>query len=240
MPIPVDLQDHYGMPPEDYWREEYFVLSDDYLKEQLSLAKLLLHGRTQLTALDVGAGIGKGMLAMARAGFDAYGLEPAKPFHARAISGLGIRPERIQLGAIEEVEYPREHFDLISFGVVLEHLYDPSTAIVKAMGWLKAGGVVHIEVPSAHWLVNRIVNLYYRMRGTDFVANVSPMHEPFHLHEFTLLAFQRHAQRHGYQVASHRFFVCQTFMPRILDPLLKRIMRWTDTGMQLSIWLRKP
>lgn len=240
LPIPLDLQDHYGVPPEEYWKEEYFTLHDGYLKEELSVAKLLLPARGQQRSLDVGAGIGKSMLAMAGAGFDAHGFEPSKPFYERAIKRMGIRPERLQLGRIEEVQYPSDHFDLISFGAVLEHLYDPSTAIVKAMGWLKPGGVVHVEVPSAHWLVNRILNLYYRLRGTDFVANLSPMHEPFHLYEFTLRAFQLHAQQHGYQIALHRFYVCQTFMPRILGAMLKPIMLRTDTGMQLSIWLRKP
>jgi len=240
MPVPFDLQDHYGVPPESYWKEEYFKLEANTLKEELELAKTLLPDRAPIRALDVGAGIGKGMLAMTRAGFDTYGFEPSTPFHERAISRMGIPPDRLKLGMIEELDYPQDHFDFISFGVVLEHIYDPSAAIVKAMGWLKPGGVIHIEVPSAHWLVNRIVNFYYRLRGSEFVANLSPMHEPFHLHEFTLRAFQLHAQKHRYAIATHRFYVCKTFLPRILDPVLKPIMRWTDTGMQLSIWLRKP
>src|SRR6188474_3996715 len=29
-PVPVDLQDHYGVPPESYWKAEYFTVSPDY------------------------------------------------------------------------------------------------------------------------------------------------------------------------------------------------------------------
>ena len=30
MPIPKDLQDHYGMPPENYWVENYFTVEPTY------------------------------------------------------------------------------------------------------------------------------------------------------------------------------------------------------------------
>ncbi|MBL0127101.1 MAG: class I SAM-dependent methyltransferase [Flavobacteriales bacterium] len=239
-PIPFDIQDHYGVPPETYWQPEYFQLSPDYLHEQLHKAHELLGTRNGMRALDIGAGIGKGMLAMERAGFEAHGFEPSNTFHERGVAQMGMDPARFKLGMIEELDYPADHFDFISFGVVLEHIYDPSAALLKAMGWMKPGGVMHIEVPSADWLVNRLVNIYYRLRGTDLVANLSPMHEPFHLHEFTPRSFQAHAKQHGYEIASQRYYVCKTFLPTFLDPILKPWMEWTDRGMQLSIWLRKP
>jgi 2-polyprenyl-3-methyl-5-hydroxy-6-metoxy-1,4-benzoquinol methylase len=45
------------------------------------------------------------------------------------------------------VIFPEAHFDFITFGAVLEHLYDPSMSIHKAMSWLKPSGIMHIEVP---------------------------------------------------------------------------------------------
>jgi 2-polyprenyl-3-methyl-5-hydroxy-6-metoxy-1,4-benzoquinol methylase len=50
---------------------------------------------------------------------------------------MKIPPEKLQLGMIENIEYPKDNFDFITFGAVLEHLYDPSAAIKKAMNWLK-------------------------------------------------------------------------------------------------------
>ncbi|MBP6698577.1 MAG: class I SAM-dependent methyltransferase [Flavobacteriales bacterium] len=239
-PIPFDLQDHYGVPPEEYWKETYFTLDENYFVEELDRAKALLPGRAGIRALDVGAGIGKGMRAMAKAGFDTYGFEPSKPFHERAINRMGLDPERLKLGMIEAIEYPEGHFDLISFAVVLEHMYDPSAAILRAMRWLKPGGVMRIEVPSSNWLVNRLVNIYYRLRGTDLVANLSPMHEPYHLFEFAPLTFRSFAAKHGYQIAHQNFYVDKTFLPKVLDPLLVPYMKWTDQGMLLCVWLRKP
>ncbi len=238
-PIPHDIQDHYGMPPESYWQPEYFLIRPDYMAVQIAKAKDLLRFQPGMRALDIGAGIGKAMVVMEREGFEAHGFEPSNTFHERGLSHLKMDPQRFKLGMIEEFDYPEAHFDFINFGVVLEHIYDPSAALIKAMRWLKPGGVLHIEVPSAHWLVNRLVNVYYRLRATDYVANISPMHEPFHLHEFTPKAFAAHAKANGYSIAHQQYYVCKTFLPRFMDPILKPIMQWTDTGMQLVVWLRK-
>ena len=32
LPIPLNIQDHYGIPPESYWKPEYFEFNDDYFK----------------------------------------------------------------------------------------------------------------------------------------------------------------------------------------------------------------
>ena len=40
--------------------------------------------------LDIGAGIGKQMIALAKVGFATYGLEPSEPFYHRAIEKMGV------------------------------------------------------------------------------------------------------------------------------------------------------
>lgn len=238
-PVPFDIQDHYGVPPESYWEENYFTVTDDYFQSAIEKLSKLLDIKEGIKSLDIGAGLGKQMIALSKAGFDAYGFEPSKPFYERAISKMGINPNKLKLGMIEEVEYPENHFDFISFGAVLEHLYDPSASVLKAMKWLKPNGIIHIEVPSSNWLIGKIINLYYKLIRTDYVGNLSPMHRPFHLHEFGLKSFQEHAEQHSYELAFHEYYVCQTYMPKIADYFLKPYMRWTNTGMQLCVWLRK-
>lgn len=176
---------------------------------------------------------------MSKVGFETYGFEPSEQFYERAISKMGINPDRLQLGMIEKTEYPENYFDFISFGAVLEHLYDPSDSILKAMKWLKPNGIIHIEVPSSDWLIAKIINLYYKLRGTDYVSNLSPMHEPFHLHEFGLKSFQEHGRQHGYELVSYEYYVCLTYMPKFIDYILKPYMKKTNTGMQLCVWLKK-
>ena len=238
-PVPFDLQDHYGVPPEEYWKEHYFKIDDNYFRGEIERVKKLIDFKEGMTALDIGAGLGKAMTALKKAGFDTYGFEPSKQFHERAITKMGINPDKLKLGMVEEVEYPENSFDFISFGAVLEHLYNPSDSILKAMKWLKPNGVIHIEVPSSDWLIGKIINLFYRLNRTDYVGNLSPMHEPFHLHEFGLKSFQEHAKKHGYGLAFYEYYVCLTYMPKITDYVLKPYMKWTNKGMQLCVWLRK-
>lgn len=240
LPVPFDFHDHYGTPPEDYWKESYFKPQSDYFSKQIKDARKLLGQREGMTALDIGAGLGKCMIALNEAGFDAWGLEPSRPFYDRAISKMNIDPQRLKLGMVEEIDYQEASFDFITFGAVLEHLYHPAASIEKAMRWLKPNGVIHIEVPSSRHLIGKIFNLYYRLRGTNYVTNLSPMHVPFHLYEFGLDSFKQLGERLHFSIEHHYTDVCEImFLPRFTHPLLRRYMEMTGTGMQLTVYLQK-
>lgn len=239
-PIPFDIQDHYGMPPEEYWRPEYFDLSPEYFAKEIKIVKEKLNFQNGMKSLDIGAGIGKSMIAQKNAGFDAYGFEPAKPFYDRAISKMGIDPSRIKLGMIEDIHYDDNSFDFITFGAVVEHLYHPAAAIQKALRWLKPNGVIHIEVPSSKYFVQRMFNVYYKIRGTNYVSNLSPMHDPFHMYEFSEKSFRELGKKLHFNVDSIEYHVADILLlPRILHRPLKWYMKQTKTGMQLVIWLKK-
>lgn len=239
LPLPVSMSQHYGTPPEEYWHQDYFKIDESYFKAQINTFFELYETRGNLQALDIGAGVGKCMKALENSGFISYGLEPSEPFYMRALEEMKISAEKLKLSSIEDVEYLDEQFDFITYGAVLEHLYDPSSSILKSLKWLKPKGLIHIEVPSSKWLTNKIYNLIYRFQGLDYVGNISPMHNPFHLYEFGLESFKIHARKNAYKIAYYQFMVCSTFLPKILDPIMKPVMKKTDTGMQLEIWLRK-
>ena len=126
---------------------------------------------------------------MNSAGFDTYGLEPSETFREMAISKMKIDDEKLKLGGVEDLDYPKESFDFITFGAVLEHLYHPAENLKKATEWLKPGGIIHAEIPSSNWLISKLLNLYYSLKGTNYVSNLSPMHVPFHLYEFSEKSF---------------------------------------------------
>jgi 2-polyprenyl-3-methyl-5-hydroxy-6-metoxy-1,4-benzoquinol methylase len=239
IPIPSNISNHYGVPPENYWKDNYFIIDDTYFKAEIKIANSLLNTKENLKALDIGAGIGKCMVSLNNAGFDTYGIEPSSPFYQRAIEIIKISPDRLKLCSLENANFPSDNFDFITFGAVLEHLYNPSESLKRALYWLKPGGVIHAEIPSSGWLTNKIVNLLYKIRGIDYVANISPMHTPYHLYEFDLKSFKLNAKLIGYEVVHYQYFVCETYLPSFLNFILKPIMKITNTGMQLSIWLRK-
>lgn len=240
-PVPADIGDHYGAPAEDYWPPAYFDYDPSYFGEQIAIVKRLIQFAPGMSALDIGAGLGKCMRSLGNAGFDPYGIESSQPFHRKAISEMGADPARLALSTLEDAEFGQEMFDFITFGAVLEHLQQPSQAIARAIEWLKPGGIIQIEVPSSDHLVSKIINAYFALRGTNFVTNISPMHAPFHLYEFTLRSFEKNGARSGYTIAHHHYDVCEIMhLPRVIHPLLRWWMRRTDTGMQLTVFLRKP
>jgi ubiquinone/menaquinone biosynthesis C-methylase UbiE len=239
-PVPYDIQDHYGIPPENYWTEKYFTVDKNYFSYQIGIAKKLINFQPGMKALDVGAGIGKCMVALNRSEFDAYGLEPSTTFRDKALEKMNLDSERLKLGMLEEMDYEENTFDFITFGAVLEHLYNPAYCIERTMKWLKPGGVIQIEVPSSNWLIPKFFNLYFKLIGTNYTTNLSPMHEPFHLFEFTLKSFQELAKKLNYEIAFNEIQVCSIYhIPSFLHPLLRWYMKKTGTGMQLTVFLRK-
>lgn len=238
-PVPSDIQDHYGIPPEEYWKKEYFELHPSYFKTELNIIRSLTELKKETKVLEVGAGIGKGMIACANAGIDVYGFESSIPFHERAISQMKIDPARLKLASMETVEYEENEFDMVFFMAVLEHLIDPSESIKKSLKWVKKGGLIYIEVPSSNWLIAKIINLYYKITRGDYTGNLSPMHEPYHLFEFSVKSFEENAKKLDYEIAFHQFYVCDTLMPKAIDYFIKPFMDWTKMGMQLVVVLRK-
>lgn len=240
LPVPFDIQDHYGIPPESYWHPGYFEPDPGYFSDQIRSAKKLLDFKPGMKSLDIGAGIGKCMIAMENAGFDAWGFEPSLPYYERAISKMNISKDRLRLGMMEEMEYEENSFDFITYSAVFEHLYHPAFCLEKSLKWLKPGGVIHLEVPSSRYLAARLVNFYYRLIGTNYVSNLSPMHVPFHLYEFSLKSFAELSGQLGFTIRQHTYYVGKSILvPKLLAPVLNRYMKWTNTGMQLEIWLSK-
>lgn len=180
------------------------------------------------------------MRALERAGFEAWGLEPSPTFRQMAIERTVISPDRLQLSSVEDANWPAEHFHYITFGAVLEHLYNPALCLMRAMTWLRPGGIIHVEVPSSDYLLHHLLNGYYRLIGTSFIANLSPMHSPYHLYEFTPRSFNFLGQRYGFEVAEHSYHPASSrFVPRSLYPFFYHLMKATNSGMQLTVYLRK-
>jgi len=238
-PRPFDIQDHYGIPAEDYWKPNYFILDKNYFSVQIKKAKKLLLFEKGMNALDVGCGVGKCMKSLEQAGFNASGIESSETFYKKALSHMAINENQIKLGMVEEVEFAKK-FDFITFGAVFEHLYEPAMVLERTSNWLNKDGIVHIEVPSSRHLLAKIINIYYRLVGTNYVTHLSPMHSPFHLYEFDLDSFRFMSKRLGFIVEEHQFEVGDIhFLPKIIHPLVRWYMVKTNTGNQLTVYLKK-
>jgi len=239
LPIPNDIQDHYNMDPTEYWPKEYFNIAANEFRTQIDHLKKIKGINNGDKYLDIGAGLGKVMIVLEKEGMDVYGIEPSEAFHRMAIEKMGIDKSKIQLTDIERASFESNYFDFISFGAVLEHLYYPGESILKAMEWLKPGGVIQIEVPNSQYLLTKCLNLFNKIRMSEYVSHLSPMHPPFHLYEFSTKTFEKHAELNGYTVLDQNIDVCTTPGPKLLSMILDPIMNMMNTGMQLTVWLQK-
>lgn len=104
------------------------------------------------SVLDVGCSRGATAKALrARGVRKIVGIEP-EPEDAKAAALVYERVLPVPLEAVSE-DFPGE-FDAILFGDVLEHLVDPSAALVRVRPWLSAAGVLIASVPNlGHWAV---------------------------------------------------------------------------------------
>lgn len=209
LPIPENLSDHYEIDPATYWKEDYFNISQDYFKNEIEWLQRLRPFSEGQKTLDVGSGIGKQMISLNNEGYQAYGIEASKSFYRIAIDKMGISNEYLFNNSLEDAKFEDNYFDFISFGAVLEHLYNPAESIKKVMKWLKPNGLIHIEVPNSNWFISRFLNKQYKLRGLDYVTNLSPMHPPFHLYEFDINSFKMNGAILEYAIKDFDYYVCR-------------------------------
>jgi SAM-dependent methyltransferase len=114
----------------------------------LSKRKILksLHGKQDLTVLDVGCGFDAQILASLLPYVeDGIGIDIKVSEKAKSINKLSFIE-----GDIEQVlhDLPDKKFDLILMISVLEHLWHPQDVLVQCFRLLKPGGVFLINVPT--------------------------------------------------------------------------------------------
>lgn len=180
------------------------------------------------------------MIAFQKAGWDVWGIEPSASFVRFGVERLGISPSQLLQQSFEDTDLPDNMFDLVWFSSVLEHLVSPAAALRTACRIVKPGGIIHVGVPSSSAFMSRILNFYYRLSGTTYVTNISPMHPPFHLYEFTHKSFIANGERLGYDVARYQYWAWEQFnVPASIQPLLRRFLLATNLGDGLIVSLRK-
>lgn len=241
MPIPNKITDHYNMEITEYWENPDHLYRHDYFKDEIELfRKLYPSSSSDLKALDVGSGLGQTVVALNNAGIKTVGIEPSKSFYDGAIKYSKLSEDHFINNSFEDEQLPDNEYDLITCPNVVEHVYNPSESILKCLKSLKPGGLLYICVPSSNWLRTKLINAFYKLTFSGFVTNTSPMHPPFHLHEFTKKAFYKHASIHGYEVEKIMIFPDRVLNLPILGSIFKTLTKIFDLGIRMDVWIKKP
>jgi len=118
--------------------------------------------------LDIGCGEGLFLQYVNKFVGSVAGLEPTKIYANYAHEKLQLD---VRQGMIETANFNAECFDVITLFHVLEHLYNPNSALDRIRSWLKPGGFLVIEVPNIESPTAR-----YKRDNWDLII---PMHR-FH------------------------------------------------------------
>jgi SAM-dependent methyltransferase len=163
--------------------------------------------KAEARVLDVGAGTGRFLVALERAGYRARGLDPV---------GSGPRVERTTL---EDADLPRAAMDAVVFWHVLEHLDDPAGALERARHTLVPGGALVLAVPNG-------ASLQARLGGERWFQRDIPRHAVF----FTERGVRSLLERSGFSVVAVRHIGLDQNLLAMWQTLLNRLTREQDVA----------
>lgn len=221
----------------EYFRSQYKNLGEPMgsaafkrrISQQSHRVKFFRRFRRKGTVLDLGCALGYFVFACRQFNYDARGAD---------ISGANatyVRNELhlpLDIGPIQELDYPQASFDIITMWHILEHLPDPHDCLQKVKYWLKPDGLIVIDVPN--------------YEGTDAQhawKDWKGWAVPFHLLHFTPRALYTLLEMHGLQVIRkknyHSEFVKQRLRKIPLIGLVARPIAKFYSGASFAVVAKK-
>jgi SAM-dependent methyltransferase len=132
--------------------------------------------------LDAGAGQGRFVAAARAAGYDAFGIEPAR----RGLERARQLAVPVQAVTLEQADIAAGSLDAVTLWHVLEHLDDPRGALERISGWLRPGGGLLVGVPN-------LVSVQARLGGERWFHLDVPRHRT----HFSATGLTRLLERNG-------------------------------------------
>lgn len=122
----------------------YYDKNNDYFSNIRHEIVEVLKDKKNLKILEVGGGSGKTLVHMKQ-------IRIASSIHLYDIIDVVDDKsyfDSIEIGDVENKDFPKNKFDVIIFADVLEHMIDPSGVIEKAKEALKKGGKIICSIPN--------------------------------------------------------------------------------------------
>jgi SAM-dependent methyltransferase len=146
-------------------------LMGEIFREAAGHLDALRNGSGPPRLLDVGCGYGGFVSLMRDRGWDAEGVDPS-PTTVAAASAKGLP---VRLGTLEKFSRSGAAYRAITMFYVLEHLFDPMSALRKVFALLEPGGVLLLRVPDTTPIVRLL---------SPFGLGNGLYDPPFHLFDF--------------------------------------------------------
>jgi ubiquinone/menaquinone biosynthesis C-methylase UbiE len=205
------------------WRKDFAawrrrrLYQEDYQAERVAEVRAALGGSfAGKRVLDLGSGMGGGLVALRRAGLDVVGLD-YNPAYCRIAQLRGRRYDlRLPLvvGAGEALPFPAQRFDAVICLDVLEHVQRPAVVLAEMHRVLRPGGVVlttvpnrfafrdpHYHLPGINWLPRPVAERLIPLLGHSKTAGsqLTDRQALSDLHTYTWNGFAMLARRQGFR-----------------------------------------
>ncbi|MGH7197667.1 MAG: class I SAM-dependent methyltransferase [Candidatus Omnitrophota bacterium] len=151
---------YYSYSDSDQLEKEEFTNGNKlafYLRHPLKAANCVLYSKilgqnrdlpaaSGMNVLDVGCGDGKYLLEKRKSGADCFGVD----ISPKALARLRQKDPSIvtHCGHLWDAAFPADHFDVINFSHVLEHVTDIRRLLGEAKRVLKKDGRLRVQVPN--------------------------------------------------------------------------------------------
>lgn len=245
MPVPINgLEQHYAISPDAFFHNHETSSREQAAEYLLRPVETLLGRKGRL--LDIGAGRGELLRVAKEQGWAAVGIEPSPTFAEYALDYSGAE---IMQEPIERCGFADRSFDVVILSAVLEHLYQPDDMIREISRVLRPGGVLYVDVPNEDGLFFRVGNLYQRLRGRNWVINLSPTFSPFHVFGFTPRSLRSLLAKHGLKPKVWRLYEGVCLLPdpggfsgrveRLAADVVTRLSKIGNLGNYVETWAVK-
>jgi SAM-dependent methyltransferase len=130
---------------------------------------------------------------------------------------------------LEQRPFPENSFDAVTMGAVLEHVFNPEALLKEINRVLRPGGILWLDVPNEAGFFYLLGNLYQRIRGRDWVVNLSPTFPPYHVFGFTPKALRCLLQVSGFESIRLKTYATCAVVETRNSPVpagVRQLVRW--------------
>lgn len=207
MPIARDINTLYS----DH--EQYFIhhnLNKKIYANDSLLERIEKNFGYKGRLLDIGSGRGEMLYAAKKRGWDSYGVEASKEFADLSRNMYGAKVSNCSL---EESKFPDNYFDVVILNAVIEHLYYPKKVLLEINRISKPCSLLYINTSNELSLYHIIGNLYFKIRGNDWVTQLSLTFSPYHVQGFTKNSIRTMLARTGFFIEELNTYSGRALLP---------------------------
>jgi len=169
-------------------------------------ARLLPRSSEALRVLDIGTTPFTLFVKRAHPHYEVFTLDRTELLLERCrANGVELRTCDLDSDALP---FPDDHFDVIVFTEVLEHVFRPPSEVLgEVRRILRPGGTLILSVPNIAYGLHRVRLLFGRspLEDPDEQLRKTWVHGHGHLHEYTLNELVTVVGRVGFEVRSKRY-----------------------------------